>query len=162
MGSSRTTVLEQVHCDHPLRIAVSAGHIAKVSKYGGRVVAFVCAFEREAPEEQSVAARGVYEKARKPGCRRPVGTDCGYSGAPVGPELHLGHASAFEHGCPEAAAVVEQQLVEIGAPDVITVTHAQIWIASKAKCRRLSVFVRNDLGTGHVHADAFDLVGNTE
>jgi hypothetical protein len=32
----------------------------------------------------------------------------------------------------------------------------------KAECRRLLVFVRDDLRTGFVHADALDLVGNTE
>ena len=81
---------------------------------------------------------------------------------PLGTELDLGHPCAFAHGCAEAAAVVEQQLVEIGAPDVITVTDAQIRIVSKAECRRLCVFVRDDLRTGLVHADATNLVGNTQ
>jgi hypothetical protein len=49
--------------------------------------------------------------------------------APLGTELDLGHPCAFAHGCTEAAAVVEQQLVEIGAPDVITMIDAQIRIA---------------------------------
>ena len=35
----------------------------------------------------------------------------------------------FAHGCAEAAAVVEQQLVEIGASDVITMIDAQSYLA---------------------------------
>jgi hypothetical protein len=81
---------------------------------------------------------------------------------PLGTELDLGHPCAFAHGCAEAAAVVEQQLVEIGAPDVITMIDAQIRIAVKAECRRLGVFIRDNLCTGLVHADALDLVGNTQ
>src|SRR3981189_1877449 len=103
-------MLEQVHGDHPLGAAIPAGHIAKVSKDRSGVVAFVYAFEPEAPEEQGVPARGVDKKARAPERGCPVWADRGYSGAPLGLELDLGHACAFERGCSEAAAVVEQQL----------------------------------------------------
>jgi len=155
-------MLEQVHGDHPLCAAIPAGHIAKVSEHGSRVVALVYAFEPEASEEQGVPARGVDKKARKPERGRPVWADRSYSGAPLSPELDVGHACAFEHGCSEAAAIVEQQLVEIRTSYVITVIDAQIRIVIKAECRRLLVFVRDDLRTGFVHADALDLVGNTE
>jgi hypothetical protein len=158
----KPTVIEQVHSDHALRATSPAGHIAKVSEHGRRIVALVSAFEPEAPEEQGVSARGVDKKAGEPGRRRPVGADRGYSGPPLRPKLDLGHSRAFEHGCAEPAAVVEQQLVEIRTPDVITVIDAEIRVVIKAECRRLSVFVRDDLRTGLVHADAFDLVGNTQ
>ena len=39
---------------------------------------------------------------------------------------------------------------------------AQIRIVIKAECRRLSVFVRDNLRTGLVHTDALDLFGNAE
>jgi len=81
---------------------------------------------------------------------------------PLGTELDLGHPCAFAHGCAEEAAVVEQQFVEIGAPDVITMIDAQIRIAVKAECRRLGLLIRDNLCTGLVHADALDLVGNTQ
>ena len=91
-----------------------------------------------------------------------VGTDRVYLGAPLVTELDRGHPSAFTHDCAEAAAIVEQQLVEIGAPDVITVTDAQIGIAGKAECRRLRVTIRNNFRTGLIDPDTPDLVGNAE
>jgi hypothetical protein len=156
------SMLEQVHGDHPRGAAIPAGHIAKVPKHRSRVVALVYAFEPEAPEQQGVPARGVDKKAREPERGRPVWADRGYSGPPLSPELDLGHACAFERFCSEAAAVIEQQLVEIRAPHVITVIDAQIRIVIKAECRRLRMFVRDNLRAGLVHADAADLVGNTE
>src|ERR1700719_3667555 len=42
------SMLEQVHGDHPLVTAILAGHIAKVSEHGSRVVALVYPFRPEA------------------------------------------------------------------------------------------------------------------
>ena len=69
------SMLEQVHGDHPLVTAILAGHIAKVSEHGSRVVALVYPFEPEAPEKQSVSARGVDKKAGEPDRRLPIGAD---------------------------------------------------------------------------------------
>jgi hypothetical protein len=78
--------MEEVHGYHPRRTAVSTGQIAKMTEYGGRVVALVHPFEPEAPEEEGVSARGVDKKTREPGRRLPVWADRGYSRAPLGPD----------------------------------------------------------------------------
>jgi hypothetical protein len=91
----------------------------------------------------------------------PVGADRCHLRTPVGTELDFGHPRSFDHGRAEAAAIVEQQFVELGASDVIAVIDAQMPITVKTECRRLTVFVRDNLRPRLVHADPVDLVGNT-
>src|SRR5262249_41723835 len=137
----KPAMLEQMHGDHALGAAIRAGHIAKVPEHSRRVIALVYASETQAPEQQSVSSRGVDNEAREPEGSHLVGAERGYSGAPLRSELDVNDSCVFEHGCSELTAVVEQQLVEIGAPNVITVIDAEIRVLVEAEDGRVGVLV---------------------
>src|SRR5260221_10967685 len=108
-----------MHGNHSLDITNLPHHVAKVAKYRGCVVALVDPLQPETAGNQRISPRSIHEKARDKERRSPTRVARPNRYASLVTELDVGRAHLLEHGRPQTSAVVEQQLVEIRAPDVI-------------------------------------------
>src|SRR5262245_66569558 len=108
---------------HSRLVARSAWDIAEVPEHRGSVVAFIDALEAEAICQQRVASGCIDDKPGRPR-RRSVIACCRDTGLTTAIQINFGHARAFDHLGAKPPAVVEQHLVELGAPHLITVPNA--------------------------------------
>jgi hypothetical protein len=87
---------------------------------------------------------------------------CRDTGLTTAIQIDLCHACAFDDLGAEPPAVVEQHLIELGPPDLVTVPDAQTRIVGEAKRRGRIVLVGDELGARLVDTDAMHIVGNSE
>ena len=114
------------------------------------------------PRQQRVAPGGIDQETRQPFGFASLLFDRRDARPLAFIQRDIGDTHLLAHLGAEPPAVVEQQLVELRAPDLVAVADAQIRIVGKAERAGRFMRIGDEFRARFIHADVADLIGNAE
>ncbi len=148
--------------DDALGGARPARHAAEMPEDRRGVVALVHRLEAELARQQRVAAGGIDDEARAPDRCRAVAAARTHHRALALREGHLGHPRVLEGVGAAPAAVLEQKLIEGGAPDLVAVIGDEMAGGREEEQVRLVVTIGDEFRPRLEKADAVHLLGEAQ
>jgi len=120
----------------------------------GAVVPAVAAFAVQAIGQEGVASRGVDHEPRLPVLHRPVFVAyLNLHRRRANPQIHRVHAGAFDDLGAGARGMADQDLVELGAADLIGIGHGLVPGVAEAEVLLPAIPRGDEFGAPFLHAD---------